>query len=343
MSPSEDERAESEVKAQARAWWVRLRSGRATFEDAEAYRRWCAEHPEHARVAHEFSDAWSTLNAAAAEIIQEHPSAARDWDGTTGKTHPLRPGRRAFVGFAVAAGASWLALRPPLQLWPALGDFAADYRTGTGEQRQVALSDRVVVEMNTQTRINLVSMQQTTQAGEARQRCIDLLAGEAEIAAGAPPPDRATPILPVVVTAGRGRVRALVAQFNVRRTGDQVCVTCVSGSVTVEHPQRSLTLHAAEQMIFDDHEVHPAAAVDPAAATAWRRGLLVFKDVPLAQVVDEINRYRPGKVILRNTNLRQSKVQAQVSIAKVDDAVVMLARLYDLHVVKLPGDIALLS
>jgi transmembrane sensor len=342
MSPAEDERAAREAKAQARAWWVRLRSGRATPDDADAYRRWCAEHPEHDQAAHEFSDAWSALNAAAAEVIQEQPDTARGWRASAGRPHVLRPGRRAFVGFALAAGASWLALRPPLQLWPALGEFAADYRTGTGEQRQVALSDRVVVEMNTQTRINLVSTQ-TAQAGGAGLHGIDLLAGEAEIVARMPSSGRTSLVAPVVVTAGRGRVQALVAQFNVRRTDNQVCVTCVSGSITVEHPQRRLTLLATQQVVFDDREVHPVSQVDLAATTAWRQGLLVFRNVPLAQVVEEINRYRPGKVILRNPNLGTSKVQAQVSIGKIDDAVVMLAKLYDLRVVNLPGDIALLS
>jgi transmembrane sensor len=147
----------------------------------------------------------------------------------------------------------------------------------------------------------------------------------------------------VVVAAGRGRVQASVARFDIRRTDDEVCVTCVSGSVTVEHPQGRLTLLAAQQVIFDDRDVRPVSRVDSAETTAWRQGLLVFRNVPLAQVVDEINRYRPGKLILRNRDLSGSMVQAQVSIAKVDDAVGMLAKLYDMRVTRLPGNIALLS
>jgi transmembrane sensor len=338
MSEADEARA-AEIKAQAHAWWVRLRSGRATPDDAQAYRRWCAEHPDHARAAHEFSDAWSALSAAASEVIKEQPAAARSWDSKASRALAVRPGRRAFAGFAVAAGASWLALRPPLQLWPALGDLAADYRTGTGEQRQVALSERVVVEMNTQTRINLVA----ARGGQAAQHDIDLLAGEAEIVANASSVGRTGSVVPVVVAAGRGRVQASVARFDIRRTGDEVCVTCVSGSVTVEHPQRRLTLLAAQQVVFDNRGVRPVSSVDSAATTAWRQGLLIFKNVPLSQVVGEINRYRPGKLILRNADLGSSRVQAQVSIAKVEDAVVMLAKLYDMRVTRLPGNIALLS
>jgi transmembrane sensor len=346
MSPADDTRTR-EVRAAARAWLIRLRSGEATQDDIEAYRRWCDEHPEHARMAHILSEAWSTLNTVAAQLIEEHPdehpTSARSRALVAKDAHPLRPGRRAFVGFALAAGASWLALRPPLQLWPSLGDFAADYRTGTGQHRQVALSDRVMVEMNTQTRINLLPAQ-TAQSGSAALHGVELLAGEAEITAGTPGSGAGTwPIRPVVVAAGRGRLQASVARFDIRRTGDEVCVTCVSGSVALEHPLQRLTLVAAQQVVFDDNHVRPVSQVDPAAVTAWRRGLLMFNRVPLAGVVDEINRYRPGKLILRKAEVANSLVQAQVSLARLDDAIDMLGNVYDMHVTRLPGNIALLG
>ncbi|HEY1607868.1 MAG TPA: FecR domain-containing protein [Paraburkholderia sp.] len=318
-----------------RAWWVRLRSGRATRDDANAYENWRGAQPEHAQVADEFSRAWTALHAVATEIAEEQPGA-RSWQATARHTRNVRAGRRAFVGFAVTAGVSWLAFYPPLQLWPALGDFAADYRTGTGERRQIALSDRVSVDMNTQTRINVLS----AQAGEPRHG-VNLLAGEAEVVAAAS--GRGMPVQPVVVVAGRGRLSAEVARFDVRRAGSQVCVTCISGTVAVEHPAQHVTLTAAQQVTYDDARMRPVSLIDPAVVTAWREGRLVFKDVPLAQVIDEINRYRPGKVILRNAALANSKVRAEIEIARIDGAVSMLSKLYNLRVVRLPGQIALLT
>lgn len=342
MSHADDTHATGKAKAQAREWLVRLRSGHATEEDVRAYRRWCAEHPEHAAGAQLMGDAWGTLREVAAQIVEEHPEEHPHVAFArlrASQPHPLRPGRRAFVGFAVAAGASWLALRPPLQLWPALAEFAADYRTGTGEQRQVALSERVVVELNTQTRINVLP----TSAGQTAQHGIELLAGEAEVVAATPSAGRSTPIRPIVVVAGRGRLQADVARFNIRRAGNQVCVTCISGSVAFEHPQQRLTLQAAQQVVYDDREVQQISQVDPAAVTSWRRGVLLFNGVPLVQVVDEINRYRPGKVILRTTRFSQSKVQAQIYTANLDGAVDMLGTLYHMDVVRLPGNITLLG
>lgn len=335
MSEADDARAESEAKAQADAWLLRLRSGHATPEDLQAFRQWCAEHP---KVAHAMRATWSRLGAAAAEIAQEEAVSGKAWAGNTGRAQALRPGRRAFVGFAVAAGASWLALRPPLELWPALGDLAADYHTGTGEQRQVTLSDRVVVAMNTQTRMNVLHT-----AGGAAQHGIDLLAGEAEIVAAMPAIGRTKPASPMVVVAGRGRLQAQIARFDVRRTADQVCVTCVSGSLALDHPRRSLTLLAAQQVIYDDREVRVVSQVDPSAITAWRQGVLVFNGTPLTQVIEEINRYRPGKLILRNEALANSQVQARFPIARLDSVIDMLGKLYGAHVTRLPGRIVVLS
>jgi transmembrane sensor len=255
-----------------------------------------------------------------------------------------RSGRRAFAGCALAAGALWLALRPPMQLWPSLGDFAADYRTGTGEQRQVALSDRVVVEMNTQTRINVKSVDsEQSGAAAAIQHGIELLGGEMDVIAAQPRRERVEPIRSVVVTAGRGKLRADVARFDIRRADTEVCVTCISGLVLVEHPRRRSILSASEQLIYNDCDLRVLARVDTNAVTAWRRGLLVFNGVPLAQVIDEINRYRPGKIILRNAELGRRLVQARFSIATLHDVGGMISSTYGVHMTKLPGDILLLS
>lgn len=316
----------------ASAWLLRLRSGNAGAADVDAFERWCADDPQ---AAHRLRDTWSTLRTAAAELAHEERASGAAWAGVARRERAIRTGRRAFVGFAVAAGASWLALRPPLGLWPSLGELAADYRTGTGEQRRIALSSRVTVEMNTQTRLDVIA----TQA----ERGVELVAGEAEIDAPPAVAGRVAGLQPVTVVAGRGRLRAEVARFNVRRIDDQVCVTCLSGTVALDHPGGRRALGANEQVTYDDRRVQPVARIDPGAVTAWRRGMLVFNGVPLSGVIDEINRYRRGKVVLRNASLGANRMQAQFPISRLDDVIDMLGHLYGAHVTRLPGNIVLLS
>jgi transmembrane sensor len=85
------------------------------------------------------------------------------------------------------------------------------------------------------------------------------------------------------------------------------------------------------------------SGVDSGAVTAWRQGRLIFDLVPLAQVVAEINRYRPGKLILRNAALGQRLVKAEFSIATLNNAIDMIRDAYGARVTELPGNIVLLS
>lgn len=324
-APDRDPRApftsadsDAAIGQQAAAWWARLRADDFTQADADALRAWCARSPGHARAWRELQQLWQALDPALTRA-----AAAPQRENVL--AFPLRPGRRAFLGGALAAGVAVLALRPPLGAWPSLQEFAADYRTGTGEQRQVALSQQMSVQMNTQTRINV-------RAPEA----IELLGGEAEIlASGARQP--------VSVLAGAGRMLAQSARFNVRHTDDAVCVTCLAGAVEVVWRQRRQTLDAGQQLVYDERGVQAATAAQAGEASAWRTGALSFVGKPLADVVDEINRYRPGRVVLRNAELGRRLVRMRFSIGQTDGALAMIRDLYGAQMTSLPGGIVLLS
>lgn len=306
------------IGQQAAAWWARLRADDFTQADANALRAWCARSPEHARAWRELQQLWQALDPALTR-----PAAAPQRANVL--AFPLRPGRRAFLGGALAAGVAVLALRPPLGAWPSLQELSADFRTGTGEQRQVALSQQMSVQMNTQTRINV-------RAPES----IELLGGEAEIlASGARQP--------VSVLAGAGRLLAQSARFNVRHTDDAVCVTCLAGAVEVVWQQRRQTLDAGQQLVYDERGVQAALAAPKGEASAWRTGALSFVGKPLADVVDEINRYRPGRVLLRNAELGRRLVRMRFSISQMDGALAMIRDLYGAQMTSLPGGIVLLS
>lgn len=324
-APDRDPRApftsadsDAAIGQQAAAWWARLRADDFTQADADALRAWCARSPGHARAWRELQQLWQALDPALTR-------AAAAPQRANVLAFPLRPGRRAFLGGALAAGVAVLALRPPLGAWPSLQEFAADYRTGTGEQRQVALSQQMSVQMNTQTRINV-------RAPEA----IELLGGEAEILAS-------SARQPVSVLAGAGRMLAQSARFNVRHTDDAVCVTCLAGAVEVVWQQRRQTLDAGQQLVYDERGVQAATAAPKGEASAWRTGALSFVGKPLADVVDEINRYRPGRVLLRNAELGRRLVRMRFSIGQTDGALAMIRDLYGAQMTSLPGGIVLLS
>lgn len=214
-----EEKAGAGPRAEAQAWLLLLTSGRATEADAEDFQRWRRADPGNEAAFAEQQGLWRALGPA---LMEESAARAR--------APERRPamGRRAFLGSAVAASAAYLALRPPLGLWPGIGELAADYRTARGEQRRLTLGDALDVQMNTLTRINVT-------VGADGAKLIELADGEAEVRAGAEP---------ALVVAGAGRILARDASFNLRYVDGEARLCCLSGMVRLTHAQGVFDLGA---------------------------------------------------------------------------------------------------
>lgn len=303
----------------ARAWLLCLTSGRATEADANAFKAWLRADPAHEAAFADLKRVWQGLGPA----VQEE-CAARAHERSR---KPVITGRRAFLGGALAASAAYLAFRPPLGLWPSVDGLSADYRTATGEQRRVALSDVLEMELNTQTRVNVSATSQG-------RTVIELAEGEAEIHSGAAMAD---------VVAGSGRITARDARFNVRYIGGEARLCCLSGTLRLVHAQGVFDVVANRELRYDDARVQPPVKVDPDLVSAWRQGWLVFEQQPLAQVVDELNRYRKGRLVLMNAQLGKRIVQARFSLAQVADAERLIRDAYGARVTHLPAGVVLLS
>ncbi|MDC7787012.1 FecR domain-containing protein [Rhodoplanes sp. TEM] len=303
---------------------VRATSGRATLADLRALEAWRAQSPAHAAAYRSALRAWETAAAAAATAATPADRAM-----LMAPTRPVLLGRRALLaggGLAAAAAVVGLAVRPPLDLWPSLSDLRADFRTGTGEQRSVALAEGVSVEMNTRTSI----VRRPADSGLG----IELIAGEAEIAAAH--------AVPLTVVAGAGRIVATDAVFNVRRDAARVVVTCLAGGVRVECAGHTAPVTAGRQLAYTEEGSDAAAAVDAATVTAWRRGLLIFHDEPFARIVDEVNRYRPGRIVLLDAELAARRVSARLELGRIDDVIAYAGSVLGAGVRTLPGGVVLL-
>jgi transmembrane sensor len=318
----------AELEEQAWAWLSLLTSGEANVQDAERFRQWVRSSPAHQAAYNEAMVRREAFKAEARTLLRVAPDAA------AGHTRALRgkprTHRRAFLGTAIgaAAAAGVAVICPPLGLWPAAAEWRADYRTTTGEQRALVLADSVAVTLNTQTSIRRQTVGSETVG-------LDLITGEAAVDL-----DRSAPF---TVAAAGGRSVTKSGQFEVRFLEDKVCVTCITGTVRVEHPAGMRSLQARQQTIYDADSIGKTVDIDPASISAWRKGALLFKQTPLVAVVDEINRYRPGRVILLNRAVRNKAVTGSFPIKSLDVALWQLQRAFDLDAKSLPGSVLILS
>ncbi len=317
------------LREDARAWVRKLHSGAATQWEAQAFRRWRDASPLHQAAFIEARQQWRVLQPALNGLVRTDAEAANLHRETL---RTPEASRRAFLGAAGAvalAGVAGVAVYSPLGLWPAANEWNADWRTVAGEQRAIALSDQIGVTLNTRT-----SVRRLTSDGQTVG--LELLNGEAAIEMLASARDFS-------VVAGAGRSIAESARFEISRLEGRVCVTCLAGRVRIEHPAGDRLLLARQQAVYRDHSISGIATVDPKVASAWRRGELVFKQVPLSAVLDEINRYRPGRVVLMVDSLREKTVTATFRLDRLDLALLQMQRSFGLNARSLPAGVLVLS
>lgn len=328
IQPTDQADAELEpLREQALAWVRKLTSGSATRADAERFRHWCEADPRHRAAFAEARAQWALLKPALGQMLREDAGVA-GYHRRTLRTGPTT--RRAFLGALVGMGAAaGVAAYVAPGLLPGLDGWGADYRTAAGEQLAVALEGEASAYLNTRTRVRRL-------AAHDGMTGLELLDGETMVEV---PASRRL----FGVTAGVGRVTTEAGRFEVRHLAGRSCVTCVEGEILVTHPAGKRVLQAAQQTVYNQQSISSIAAIDPMDALAWRRGEMVFRQASLDMVVAEINRYRPGRVVLMDSVPRGKTLSARFKLAELDKALLQLQHSFGLTARALPGGLLLLS
>lgn len=261
----------------------RLHSGEATDRDAAAFIAWRSQsraHEEAFRAALRLREAVRTveMRSVDANVVPFEARARRQIT------------RRQILGGAIAASVAGGAVLfgRSLDLVPSPAEAMADYRTGPGQRRVIQLAGGASVDLNTRTSIDM-----HTGLG---MPAVDLISGEAVLSSGRTGP--------AALVAGEGINVIRDGRFNARRDGDEVCITCLQGEVEIAWSQEKRALRAADAVRYNGSGIGPVErGADPAVLTAWQSGTLIFRNMPMRQVVNEINRYRHGRVFLANANL----------------------------------------
>lgn len=317
------------LQQEAVAWLSLLSSGTATQADGEALRRWCNEVPAHAEAFARVARVWQMLAPVAAEAERPRLGAI-----TRALPQPSTLGRRAFLGGALAASAAGVAIlsvHPPLGLWPSLAELRADFRTVTGEQRRIEIADGIAIDLNTRSSLILGKA-----IDNARQ--IEIVNGEAIIAA------RKGSGIPCVVVARSGRILAQDAKFDVRcDDGEKVRVVCLDGLVHVENEGQTVDLTVGQQVLYNRRGIDRAETSDPLAVAAWQQGRLIFRKEALFRVIAEVNRYRPGRIILLDNQLGARLIDASFQLDRLENLIVYLQQAFGVRVRNLPGAVVLIG
>jgi len=276
---------------EATRWFVALHEDPADTSQRAAFEAWRSADPENGAAYDRLQRLWGASGHL--------PSLAR-LDAAHDRRAVLRgAGSLALVG-GVLAGTGRVVLGPhPL----------ADYTTGIGERRTVALGDGSSVELSTGSAISV--------AFTGHQRHIHLHDGEAWFKVAR------DPARPFVVESAGGTTTALGTAFAVASDGKSGLVTVTEHSVRVRASGRSTDLREGQSCRYGADGPSNPAVSDP-TGLAWRQGRLVFISRPLREVVAKLDRWRSGKTWIMDDKLATQRVTLMIDASKADDALIQL-------------------
>ncbi|MHC8402730.1 FecR family protein [Pseudomonas sp. MDT1-17] len=283
------------AQEQAAFAWLSLLHDQPSSGDQLTFSRWLQADPAHAEAYAQAQVVWELSEVPARTLADEDAFALQ------GYLNAMNPSRRNNVrrwsgALAMAAclllmiglGAGWQPTR-----W--VDDLGADYVSAPGEIRTVTLADQSQVTLDADSAI-----------------AVDFSRGErhVELRRGAGFFRVTHNGEPFVVDAEQGQVQVLGTQFEVRLQPHGAQVTVLSGrvGVTADKNAAQQILTAGQQVTYGDGLAEKHHSVDSEAQLAWRQGWLNYYKATLAEVVQDLGRYYPGRIVLLSDELAARRV-----------------------------------
>ncbi|RZU00392.1 FecR family protein [Advenella incenata] len=263
---------QTQLVDEAVQWLVLMHSGRFNEADAQRCAHWRDQSPEHQRV-------WESVE-----------KLNRQFDAVPGPlAMPVLNRPRVSENRRMMLKTVALAITVPSAMWFGYRavpweSLNAQYRTGTGERRDVALADGSKLSLNTSSAVDV--------AFDTRERLVLQRSGEIFIQTAHDPQAAARPF---VVKTQQGSLQALGTRFIVRCTPDRTRLTVLDGAVRVQplHSAETHIVAAGHELDFSADRFSTKVPASPGAGQ-WVQGVLYAEQMRLADFLAELGRYRPG-------------------------------------------------
>lgn len=253
----------------AATWYVQLSAAAPGQADRSGWQAWLEQDARHAQAWARVEKLQRQLGGLPQEVALPTLAGARARRRSVAK----------LLGLLLAIGATGWGFNSVEPLSARL----ATLRTGKGERRQVQLADGSQLHLNTHSAVDVHY--------SASLREVRLHHGEVLIETAKDPAGR-----PFVVHTPQGSVRALGTRFSVRSEAAQTDVRVLEHAVELRpagNPAGRLRLEAGQQAQFDHDRLGQPSPL-PAHSDAWLRGRLMVLEWRLADLLVELERYRPG-------------------------------------------------
>ena len=286
---------------EAARWLTRIREPDASPRTRRKFERWLSRDGRHGRAYDQANRLWGALHQPASKAAVEH-------EGTIAAPAPRSKRLARNVARGVLAALCLLT-------WTwwyrgGLDDLRADYVTVAGGRQRQTLKDGTVIDLNTDTAV-AVDM-------DHGRRSVHIFRGEVYLTVSH------DANRPFTATTPNGRILDIGAAFNVRVRESETVVSLIEGEVNVSvttDPSAKADLRPREEIAMGQTGLGAAATFDVSHTIAWRTGRMVFFQTPLGDVVDELNRYQRGRILILGRRLRELPVTGVFSTDDPTEAI----------------------
>jgi transmembrane sensor len=325
------------IENEAAEWLAKLDGGDLTEQDRRNLSRFLSRGPEYVEALRSYAVLWSDMDV----LLNQLPDL---------EAHKTRKPDQAFVGsrpvftplvamFVVAIGMLlWMA--SPFEQPPTME--TSFHATGIGEQELETFSDGSTAHLNTNSVIEIEYSESA--------RIVRLMRGEAMFDVAH------DPARPFVVLVGDNLVKAVGTKFVVRLDSENIIVTVSEGQVqlskrndtaaptSAKQKQEVILLSEGQEAEIDEKLAAPELKEIDADALnrklSWTVGQLVFNDERLEQVILEVSRYLPNRIIIDDPELRDIRINGRFEIGETDALLEAIEMAFDLEARRIgPGTI----
>lgn len=314
-------------------WLAELNSGESLSAEREAaFKVWMAADPAHAAAFAQAQGLWGDLDWA--ESLNEAAFAGTGAADTQTLTTPAssrrrrqpetRPRRRvriATVAAALAASVAAVVVTGPVAyrlVTQAVQVQTVEAATGSGEIRQIALADGSRITLGGRSSVHIRMSHD--------RREVRLLDGDAYFEV-APDADR-----PFTVTSGGLTATAVGTAFEVNHGRRVLQVAVTHGRVRAAGAGAPVMLAVGDRASLKPGGALVVDTLDPMTAGRWRDHRAAFRDAPLGQIVETLDRYHPSGVVLADPTLANLPVSAAFRFEQMEVALRAMAGAQGLEV-----------
>ncbi|WP_218048644.1 FecR family protein [Curvivirga aplysinae] len=278
-----------------------------------AFSHWFEKSTEHQRAWEKALNAYKLMGSVPPLHEEEWRQEKEDLHSTdrifVASNDNGRLKRKKFWAASISVAASLLIVC--LVGWQS--HYSADYITGIGEVKEVALSDGSLVRLAPESRLN-VSFTTT-------QRAVELVDGQAFFNVAH---DTKSPF---IVRAENSVVKVIGTAFDVSTRHPSVEVQVQEGIVSVKPDEtEEIILRVGDTIrVKPDYSlIH--GKIEPKYVSSWKENRLIVNDRPVSEVVETLSHYHSATLLVLGDDIGEQPVTGVYQLTNPDAALSAIAQ-----------------